>query len=98
MVTVLRIRLYLLGLLIETLVLFLWGFVFPLFTSLGIFKGISQSVRCPYFMVFAVTIILKGVPGLLACILSCFLMAHHFIVDHGICSPQKGAVLPASEI
>lgn len=80
-VTVLRIRLYLLGLLIE-IVLFLWGFVFPLFASLGIFKGIRQSVRCPYFMFFAVTIILKGVPGLLACIPSCFLMAHHFIIDH----------------
>lgn len=33
-------------------------------------------------MSFAITIILKGVPGLLACILSWFLMAHCFIIDH----------------
>lgn len=65
-----------------TLVLFLWDFVFLLFASLRIFKGVSQSIRCPYFMSFAVTIILKGVRGLQAYTLSRFLMAHHFIIDH----------------
>lgn len=81
-VTGFRIRLYLLGILVVTLVLFLWDFVFPLFASLRIFKGISQSFGCPHFMSFAVTIILKGLCTLQACILSCFLMAHHFIIDH----------------
>lgn len=80
-VTGFRIRLYLLGLLMVTLVLFLWDFVFPLFASLRIFKGVSQSIRCPYFISFTVTIILKGVHGLQTCTLSHFLMAYHFIID-----------------
>lgn len=82
MVSVFRIKLYVQGLLIETSVLFHWGFAFPLFASLGIFKGISQSVICPYFTNFPVHNYSKGntcTPGTYTLI---FLMAPHFIIDH----------------
>lgn len=79
-----RTRLYLPGLLIEILVLFRGGrlLCFPFVCFLGMFKGLIQFVRCPYFMSFAVTLTLLGVPGFWACIVSSFLMALLFIVDH----------------